>query len=70
MESSEKDKPCLTKMTTTPPLACVASRERMPDREWARSERKVENPEIRKEEEELRLDSLMQIWSTGWDQRK
>ena len=60
MESSEKDKPCLTKMTT-PPLACVVSEERMPDREWARSERRAENPEIRKEEEELRLDSLMQI---------
>ena len=69
MESSEKDRPCLTKMTT-PPLACVASAERMPDREWVRSERRVENPEIRKEEEELRLDSWMQIRSTGWDERK
>ena len=44
VESSEKDRPCLTKMTT-PPLACVASGERMPDREWVRSERRAENPE-------------------------
>ena len=69
MESSEKDKPCLTKMMT-PPLACVASGKRMPDREWVRSERRVENPGIRKEEDELRLDSLIQIRSTGWDERK
>ena len=32
VESSEKDRPCLTRMMT-PPLACVASGERMPDRE-------------------------------------
>ena len=43
-ESSEKDKPCLTKMMTQS-LACVASRERMLDREWVRSERRAENPE-------------------------
>ena len=49
MKSSEKDRPCLTKMMT-PPLACVVSEERMPDREWVRSERKAENPGIRKEE--------------------
>ena len=30
---------------TTPPLACVVSEERMPDREWVRSERRAENPE-------------------------
>ena len=46
MESSVKDRPCLTKMTT-PLLACVASRERMLDREWVQSERRVENPGIR-----------------------
>ena len=69
MESSEKDWPCLTKMTT-PPLACVVSEERMRDREWVRTERIAENPGIRKEEEELRLDSWMQIRSTGWDERK
>ena len=69
MESSEKDRPYLTKMTT-PPLAYVASGEQMPDREWVRSERRAENPGIRKEEEELRLDSWMQIMSTGWDERK
>ena len=56
MESSEKDRPCLTKMTT-PPLACVVSEERIPDREWVRSDGRAENPGIRKEEEELRLDS-------------
>ena len=69
MESLEKDKPCLTKMMT-PPLACVATGEKMPDREWVRSERKAENPGIRKEEDELRLDSWIQIRSTGWDERK
>ena len=47
VESSEKDRPCLTKMTT-PPLACVVSEERMPDREWVRSERRAENPGIRR----------------------
>ena len=56
VERSEKDRPCLKKMTT-PPLACVASGEKMPDREWVRSERRAENPGIRKEEEELRLNS-------------
>ena len=69
MESSEKDWPCLTKMTT-PPLACVVSEERMPDREWVQTERIAENPGIWKEEDELRLDSWMQIRSTGWDERK
>ena len=69
MKSSEKDKPCLTKMTT-PPLACVASGKKMPDLEWMRSEHRAENPGIRKEEDELRLDSWMQIRSTGWDKRK
>ena len=69
VKRSEKDKPCLTKIIT-PPLACVASRERMPDREWVQSERKPENPGIRIEEEELRLDSWIQIRSTGWDERK
>ena len=44
------------KMTLSP-LACVVSEERMPDWEWVRSERRAENPGIRKEEEELRLDS-------------
>ena len=42
---------------TTPLLACVVSEERMPDREWVRSERRAENLGIRKEEDELRLDS-------------
>ena len=69
VESSEKDRPCLTKMTT-PLLACMVSEERKPDQEWVRSERRAENPGIRKEEDELRLDSWMQIRSTGWDERK
>ena len=63
VESSEKNRPCLTKMM-------MVSGVRMPDREWVRSERRAENPGIRKEEEELRLDSWMQIKSTGWDDRK
>ena len=53
----------------TPALACVASQERMPDREWVQSERIEEKPGIRKEEDELRLDSWIQIRSTGWDKR-
>ena len=56
VESSEKDRPCLTKMTMSP-LACVVSKERMPGREWVRSECRAENPGIHKEEDELRLDS-------------
>ena len=58
------------KMMTTLPLACMASGERMPDREWVRSERRAKNPGIQKEEEELRLDSWIQIRLTGWDERK
>ena len=54
----------------TRPLACVASEEKMPDREWVQSERRAENPGIRKELDELRLDSWMQIRSTEWDERK
>ena len=54
----------------TPPLACVASGEKMPDWEWVRSERRAKNPEIRKEEDELRLDFWIQITWTGWDERK
>ena len=42
----------------------------MPDWEWVQSERIAENPGIWKEEDELRLDSWMQIRSTGWDERK
>ena len=60
VERSKNGRPCLTKMMT-PPLACVASQERMPDREWVRSERRAENPGIQKEEDELRLDSWIQI---------
>ena len=56
VESSERDRPCLTKMTP-PLLACMVSEERMPDWEWVQSECRAENPGIQKEEEELRLDS-------------
>ena len=42
----------------------------MSDREWVQSERRAENPGIWNEEDELRLDSWMQIRSTGWDERK
>ena len=62
----------MMKMTTTPPPldACVASGERMPDREKVRSQCRAENPGIRREEDEFRLDSWMQVKSTGWDGRK
>ena len=33
-------------------------------------ESRAENPGIRKEKDELGLDSWMQIRSTGWDERK
>ena len=69
VESLEKNRPCLTTMMT-PLLACVASGERMPEQEWLRSKLRAENPGIRKEEDELRLDSWIQIRSTGWDERK
>ena len=59
-----KDKPCLTKMMT-PQLASVTSVEKIPDREWLRSDLRAENPGIRKEEDKLRLDSWIQIRSTG-----
>ena len=49
----------------TPPLAFVTSVVKIPDREWVLSDRRAENPEIRKEEDELRLDSWIQIRSTG-----
>ena len=55
---------------TTPPLVCMVSEEKMPDREWVRSEHRAETPGIWKEEEELRLDSCMQIKLAGWDERK
>ena len=38
---------------------CDISR-KIPDWEWLRSDRRVENPWIRKEENELRLDSWIQ----------
>ena len=45
VESLEEDKSCLTKMMT-PPLACVVSKEKMPEWEWVRSDRRAENPGI------------------------
>ena len=69
VESFEKDRPCLTKMMT-PPLTCVAFGERMPDWNWARSERRAGDSGIRKEKEQLRLNSWIQIRSTEWDEGK
>ena len=46
------------------PVACVASGERLPDREWVQSDRRADNPVIWKEENELRLHSWIQIRST------
>ena len=37
----------------------------MPNREWVQSDRRAENPEIKKEEDELGLYSWIQIRSTG-----
>ena len=48
-----------------PQLACVASVEKNLDRELVRSDRRAENPGIRKEKDELRLDSKIQIRSKG-----
>ena len=59
-----KGKPCLTKMMTLP-LACVASGEKMLDREWVQSDHKAENPGIGKEEDKLSLDFWTHIRSTG-----
>ena len=42
----------------------------MPDREWIQSERRAENPGIQNEEDELRLDSSIQIRSTQWNERR
>ena len=64
IEGSEKNKPCLTIMMT-PPLASVTSVEKIPDPEWVPSDRRAENPGIRKEGDEVRLDSWIQIRSTG-----
>ena len=53
----------------TPSLACMTSQKRMQDRERVRLDCRAENPGIRKEENELRLDFSIKIWSTGWDER-
>ena len=49
----------------TPLLACVVSGEKMLDQESVRLDRRAENPGIRKEENELRLGSWIQIRLTG-----
>ena len=41
MENSQKYKPCFVTKVMTSPLACGSSGERMPDRERARSDRRV-----------------------------
>ena len=48
----------------TPPLASVTSVEKIPDREWVPSDRKAENPGIRKEEDKFRLDSWIPVRET------
>ena len=48
----------------TPPIASVTLVEKIPDRERVPSDRRAENPGIRKEEDKLRLDSWIQIRST------
>ena len=47
VESLEKDKPYLTKMMP-PPLGSMISVEKIPDWEWVPSDRRAENPGIRK----------------------
>ena len=63
VESSKKGLPCLMKMMT-PPLACLASVKKIPDREWVPPDRRSENPRIRREENKFRLDSWIQTRST------
>ena len=54
----------------TPPPASVTLVEKIPDRERMSSNRRAENPGVRKEEDKLRLDSWIEIRSTGWDEMK
>ena len=61
-ESSEKDRSSPKKMIT-PRLACGSSGEKMPDREWERSDRRAEYPEIRRKDNELWMDSWIQTKS-------
>ena len=49
----------------TPPLASVTSIEKIPDREWVPSDCRAKNPGIQKDEDKSRLDSWIQIRSTG-----
>ena len=44
-----------------PLLASVTSVGKIPDREWVQSNRRAENLGIRKEEDQLRLDSCIKI---------
>ena len=60
---SEKDNSCLKKIMTLL-LVSVTSVNKIPDREWLRSDHRAENPGIWKKEDELRLDSWIQIRST------
>ena len=54
----------------TAPLASVTSVEKIPDWEWVQSDRRAENPAIQKDENELRLDSWIQIRSKESDEIK
>ena len=64
VESSEKNRPCMTKMME-PSVACWSSVERMPDWVLVQSDLRAEYPETQKEKDDLRLDSWMQTKSTG-----
>ena len=64
MENREAERPCLTKVTTPPPIwesLCA----KLSDRERVRSDLKDVYPGILKEEEEVRPDSWIQIMSGG-----
>ena len=53
-----------------PPLASVTSVEKIPDRESVPSDRRAENPGIRKEEDKFKLDSWIQIRVNGMRRNK
>ena len=43
----------------------ASTEEKMPHREWEQSDRRAENLGIRKEKDELRIDSWIHVRSTG-----
>ena len=58
------DKSFLTKMIT-PLLESVTLVEKITDRKWLQSDLRAEDSGIQKEEDKLRIDSRIQIRSTG-----